>query len=72
MPPPAEGSSAATTQLLRTAMPLRAAQLNVGTEADCYYVDGRGEDRGNAGVYVPNVETTRLVRDERGWLRLAG
>jgi hypothetical protein len=23
------------------------------------------------GVYVPNVETTRLVRDERGWLRLA-
>ena len=24
------------------------------------------------GLYVPNVETTRLVRDERGWLRLAG
>ena len=23
------------------------------------------------GLYVPNVETTRLVRDERGWLRLA-
>jgi hypothetical protein len=23
------------------------------------------------GVYVPNVETNRLVRDERGWLRLA-
>ncbi len=22
-------------------------------------------DRGNAGVYVPNVETVRLVRDER-------
>ena len=22
------------------------------------------------GLYVPNVETTRLVRDERGWLRL--
>jgi hypothetical protein len=21
------------------------------------------------GLYVPNVETTRLVRDERGWLR---
>ena len=25
----------------------------------------------NAGLYVPNVETVRLVRDERGWLRLA-
>jgi hypothetical protein len=24
------------------------------------------------GVYVPSVETVRLVRDERGWLRLAG
>jgi hypothetical protein len=24
------------------------------------------------GVYVPNVETVALVRDERGWLRLAG
>jgi hypothetical protein len=24
------------------------------------------------GLYVPNVETVRLVRDERGWLRLAG
>jgi hypothetical protein len=23
------------------------------------------------GLYVPNVETARLVRDERGWLRLA-
>jgi hypothetical protein len=23
------------------------------------------------GLYVRNVETTRLVRDERGWLRLA-
>ncbi|MDQ2912652.1 MAG: hypothetical protein M3T56_05290 [Chloroflexota bacterium] len=23
------------------------------------------------GVYVPNVETSRLVRDLRGWLRLA-
>jgi hypothetical protein len=23
------------------------------------------------GLYVPNVETVRLVRDERGWLRLA-
>jgi hypothetical protein len=21
------------------------------------------------GLYVPNVETARLVRDERGWLR---
>jgi hypothetical protein len=26
----------------------------------------------NAGLYVPNVETVALVRDERGWLRLAG
>ena len=24
------------------------------------------------GLYVPNVETTRLVRDDHGWLRLAG
>ena len=24
------------------------------------------------GVYVPDVETTGQVRDERGWLRLAG
>ena len=24
------------------------------------------------GLYVPNVETVRLVRDERGWLGLAG
>jgi hypothetical protein len=23
------------------------------------------------GLYVPSVETNRLVRDERGWLRLA-
>jgi hypothetical protein len=23
------------------------------------------------GLYVPNVETVRLVQDERGWLRLA-
>jgi len=23
------------------------------------------------GLYVPDVETTRLLRDERGWLRLA-
>jgi hypothetical protein len=23
------------------------------------------------GLYVPNVETNRLIRDERGWLRLA-
>src|SRR2546428_12672844 len=23
------------------------------------------------GLYVPNLETTRLVREERGWLRLA-
>ena len=24
------------------------------------------------GLYVPNVETGRLLRDERGWFRLAG
>jgi len=24
------------------------------------------------GLYVRNVETTRLVQDERGWLSLAG
>jgi hypothetical protein len=24
------------------------------------------------GLYVPNVETIRLVQDERGWLRPAG
>jgi hypothetical protein len=24
------------------------------------------------GLYSPNVETTQLVRDERGWLRLGG
>ena len=24
------------------------------------------------GLYGPNVETTRLVRDERGWFRLTG
>jgi len=24
------------------------------------------------GLYVPNVETVGLVRDERGWLRLTG
>jgi hypothetical protein len=24
------------------------------------------------GLYIPNVETIRLVRDDRGWLRLTG
>ncbi len=24
------------------------------------------------GLYAPDVETSRLVQDERGWLRLAG
>ena len=24
------------------------------------------------GLYVPNVETTQLVRDQRGWLRITG
>ena len=27
---------------------------------------------GTPGLYVPNVETVGLVRDERGWLRLTG
>jgi hypothetical protein len=31
----------------------------------------KGPTERKTGVYVPNVETNRLVRDERGWLRLA-
>jgi hypothetical protein len=31
-----------------------------------------GPTERKTGLYVPNVETTRLVRDDRGWLRLAG
>jgi hypothetical protein len=31
-----------------------------------------GPTERKTGLYVPNVETVRLVRDERGWLRLAG
>jgi hypothetical protein len=34
-------------------------------------LDRWGTER-KTGLYVPNVETTRLVRDERGWLRLTG
>jgi hypothetical protein len=34
------------------------------------YVSGITERK--TGLYVPNVETTRLVRDERGRLRLTG
>ena len=30
----------------------------------------RGPER-KTGLYVPNVETVRLVSDERGWIRLA-
>jgi hypothetical protein len=30
-----------------------------------------GPTERKTGLYVPNVETTRLMRDERGWLRLA-
>jgi len=30
-----------------------------------------GSER-KTGLYVRNVETAHLVRDERGWLRLAG
>jgi hypothetical protein len=41
------------------------------TVADCYRVAGHGEGRGNAGVKHADVVTTRLVQDERGWLRLA-
>jgi len=40
--------------------------------ADCSRVAGRGEDRGTAGVKHAEVVTAWLVRDERGWLRLAG
>ena len=29
-------------------------------------------DRVADNLYLLNVETSRLVRDERGWLRLAG
>ena len=32
----------------------------------------QGPTERKTGLYVPNVETNRLVRDERGWLRLAG
>jgi hypothetical protein len=32
---------------------------------------GIGTSERKTGLYVRNVETTRLVRDERGWLRLA-
>jgi hypothetical protein len=35
-------------------------------------VMGRWGSERKTGLYVPNVETVRLVRDERGWLRLAG
>jgi hypothetical protein len=45
---------------------------NVVTVADCYRGQGRGEDRGSAGVKRAEVVTARLVQDERGWLRLAG
>jgi hypothetical protein len=40
--------------------------------ADCCRVAGRGEGRATAGVKHAEVVTTRLVQDERGWLRLAG
>ncbi len=33
---------------------------------------GRWGTERKTGLYPPNVETNRLVRDERGWLRLAG
>ena len=45
---------------------------NVGTVANCYRGHGRGEDREIAGVKPAEVTTARLVRDERGWLRLTG
>ena len=31
----------------------------------------KGHSERKTGLYVPNGETTRLIRDERGWLRLA-
>ena len=31
-----------------------------------------GPTERKTGLYVPDVETTRLVRDDRGWLRLGG
>jgi hypothetical protein len=34
-------------------------------------LDRWGTER-KTGLYVRDVETVRLVRDERGWLRLAG
>lgn len=45
---------------------------NAITVAHCYRGGGREEDRGNAGVKYAEVVTIGLVRDERGWLRLAG
>ncbi len=56
----------------RTATPLPRSHANVGTVADCYRADGRGEDREDAGVKHAEVTTARIVQDERGWLRVAG
>jgi hypothetical protein len=33
---------------------------------------GAGLSERKTGPYVPNVETSPLVRDERGWLKLVG
>ena len=44
------------------------------TPAQLAAVVGRGlraYSERKTGLYVPNVETIRLVRDERGWLRRA-
>jgi hypothetical protein len=32
----------------------------------------KGPTERKTGLYVSNVETDRLVRDDRGWLRLTG
>src|SRR5712691_10985316 len=58
-----------SSQLAATSTAQRRS--TVGTATDCYCVAGRGEDRENAGVKDAEVITARLVRDERGWFRLA-
>jgi hypothetical protein len=48
----------------------RDAVLSSGMESGAKEGRPPGRPERKTGLYVSNVETTRLVRDERGWLSL--
>ena len=50
---------------------LRSVNTDGGAREISRIREAAGTSERKTGLYVPNVETTRLVRDERGWLRLA-